>query len=317
MSIAEKKEKIRILFMGTPEFSVPCLKALINEIDFDIVGVYTQSDKPVGRKQEMLATPIKRIALENGLAVFQPAKIKPETENIRSLNPDLIVVVAYGKIIPPEILEIPKYGCINVHASLLPKYRGAACLSAPILNGDKETGVTIMKMEAGLDTGPIIRQEKIELSGEETWSDIHDKLSELGSSIIADTLKDWISGKARATAQDDEAASYIGLTKKEDGKIDFNRRAEEIERMVRAYNIWPGAHCIYNGYTMKILKAKIAKNTNKRANIGEAYLDEEGLAVQCGQNSLLILELQLPGKKVMKAKEFLNGNKEIIGAVLE
>lgn len=303
--------------MGTPEFACPGLKALINEPDFEIIGVYTQADKAVGRKQEITRPPIKILALENNIPVFQPEKIRTETENIKSLKPDLIVVIAYGKIIPQSILDIPTHGCINVHASLLPKYRGAACLNAPIINGDSKTGVTIMKMEAGFDTGPIIRQIEMELKGKETLSDVHDKLSKLGAGILVETLKSWMKGELEAKKQNDDEATYISTLKKEDGKLEFVKSAQELERMIRGLNPWPGTYCSYKSQALKILKAKIENNEDKKANIGEVYLNNGNLAIQCGQNSLLILELQLPGKKAMNAKEFLNGNKDIIGQILE
>lgn len=312
-----REDKKRIIFMGTPEFACPGLKALINEPDFEIIGVYTQADKAVGRKQEITRPPIKILALENNIPVFQPEKIRTETENIKSLKPDLIVVIAYGKIIPQSILDIPTHGCINVHASLLPKYRGAACLNAPIINGDSKTGVTIMKMEAGLDTGPIIRQIEMELKGKETLSDVHDKLSELGAGILVETLKSWMKGELEAKKQNDDEATYISTLKKEDGKLEFVKSAQELERMIRGLNPWPGTYCSYKSQALKILKAKIENNEDKKANIGEVYLNNGNLAIQCGQNSLLILELQLPGKKAMNAKEFLNGNKDIIGQILE
>lgn len=311
------ENKKRIVFMGTPDFACPGLTALIKENDFEVVAVFTQGDKAVGRKQEITMPPVKRLALEHGISVFQPEKIRTEVETITNLRPDLIVVIAYGKIIPQSILDIPTYGCINVHASLLPKYRGAACLNAPILNGDNETGVTIMKMEAGLDTGPIIKQVEMELKGEETLSDVHDHLSNLGAGVLVETLKSWMKGELEAIKQNDDEATYISTLKKEDGKIEFTKKAEDIERMIRGLNPWPGTYCMYKNATLKILKSKILENSDKKAKIGEVYLDEGYLAVQCGQNSLLILELQLPGKKAMNIKEFLNGNKDIIGKILE
>ena len=317
-------KKVKVLFMGTPEFSLPGFKALIEAKDFEIVGVYTQSDKPVGRKQTLTAPPVKLLAQEYGLKVFQPLKIKPELENIKNLAPDLIVVIAYGKIIPQEILDIPKYGCINVHASLLPKYRGAACLNAPILNGDTKTGITIMKMEAGLDTGPIIKQAEINLSGEEKLKDVHDKLSVLGAEILVPTLRLWIEGKVEAQEQNDEEATYIKILKKEDGKLDFDKNAEELERMIRAYNPWPGTYALLEGEALKVIEAKIVKESEvnnqeelKLLKIGKIYQENKRLLVKCGQNYLDILKLQLSGKKALSAQEFLNGNQDIIGKILK
>ena len=317
-------KKVKVLFMGTPEFSLPDFRTLIEAKDFEIVGVYTQSDKPVGRKQTLTAPPVKLLAQEYGLKVFQPLKIKPEFENIKNLAPDLIVVIAYGKIIPQEILDIPKYGCINVHASLLPKYRGAACLNAPILNGDTKTGITIMKMEAGLDTGPIIKQAEITLSGEEKLKDVHDKLSILGAEILVPTLRLWIKGEIEAQEQNDEEATYIKVLKKEDGKLDLNKNAEELERMIRAYNPWPGTYALLKGEALKVIEVKIVKESEinnkeklKLLEIGEIYQENKRLLVKCGQNYLDILKLQLPGKKALSAQEFLNGGQNIVGKILE
>ena len=303
--------------MGTPEFSLPGFASLIKEKEFEIIGVYTQSDKATGRKQELTMPPVKVLARENNLPVFQPEKIKTEIDNIKNLNPDLIVVIAYGQIIPPEILTLPKFGCINIHASLLPKYRGAACLNAPILNGDKETGITIMKMEAGLDTGPILHQEKIDLNGQEKLNDIHDRLATLSAKILVPTLKAWLRGELKENEQDNSIASYVRTIKKEDGKIDFKKPAAEIERLIRAYNPWPGSYGLLKGENLKIIEVKneiLAENDHK---IGEFFIKNNELAIQCGQNSLLILKLQMPGKKALSTKEFLNGNKDIIGMIIE
>lgn len=309
MSTDINNKKTRIIFMGTPEFSLPGLSSLINEKDFEIVGVFTQTDKPVGREQKMTPPPVKRLALENNLTVYQPEKIKEELETIKNLQPDLIVVIAYGKIIPQSILDIPTYGCINVHASLLPKYRGAACLNAPILNGDSETGVTIMKMEAGLDTGPILRQATMKLEGKETLEDVHDTLAALGAEILIPTLKDFMAGKIEPQIQDESRASYIKTLKKENGKIDWKKPAVEIERMVRAYNPWPGTYGLDKEKIVKIISvdSNILKSNSHK--IGEIFLDNGRLAIQCGQEALVILKLQTAGKKIMTSEEFWRGNK--------
>lgn len=306
---AEKNKIIRTIFMGTPEFSLPGLTSLINDQLFNIIGVFTQPDKAVGRHQTLTPPPVKNLALKNNLKIFQPQKIKTETETIKNLRPDLIVVIAYGKIISQEILDIPKYGCVNVHASLLPKYRGAACLNAPILNGDLETGVTIMKMEAGLDTGPILRQAKIKLTDVENLENVHDKLSLLGAELLGPTLHDFIAGKITPKIQDESQASYIKMLKKEDGRIDWTKPARVIERMVRAYTPWPGTHTTLNKKNIKIISVDheiLKTNTHK---IGESFLSDGRLAIQCGQDALYVLKLQLEGKKIMTYKEFLNGNK--------
>lgn len=309
MSMSQNQNKIRVIFMGTPEFSLPGLSKLLANEKFELVGVFTQPDRPIGRDQKLNFPPVKKLALENNLAIFQPEKIKNEIETIRNLKPDLIVVIAYGKIIPQSILDIPTYGCINVHASLLPKYRGAACLNAPILNGDEETGVTIMQMEAGLDTGPILRQAKIKLSGSETLEMVHDKLSLLGGDLLAPTLSDFIAGEITPQIQDDSQASYIKVLSKEDGKIDWAKTAEEIERMVRAYNPWPGTYALLEDKTVKIIEAKNEILNINEHEIGEVFLINGEMAVQCGQDSIVILKLQLEGKKIMTSGDFLRGHK--------
>ncbi len=295
--------------MGTPEFALPGLSRLISSDIFEIVGVFTQPDKPVGRSQALTPSPIKKLALEAHLAIFQPTKLKDELENIKKLRPDLIVVIAYGKIILQSILDIPTYGCINVHASLLPKYRGAAVLNAPILNGDRETGVTIMRMEAGLDTGPILRQAKIKLTGIENLESVHDKLSALGAELLIPTLIDFVAGKIVPQVQDESQATYIKTLNKGDGKIDWSKSALEIERMVRAYNPWPGTYALLEDKIIKIIAVEnktLALNNHKK---GEAFQSDGKLAIQCGQDSLVILKLQLEGKKIMSAEEFLRGHK--------
>ena len=309
MSNQNPAKKLRLIFMGTPEFSEPILSALIKDETFEIVGVFTQTDKAVGRGQVLTAPAIKRLALANNLPVWQPLKIKDELDNIKNLQPDIIIVAAYGKIIPPSILEVPTYGCLNVHASLLPKYRGAACLNAPILNGDSETGITIMKMEAGLDTGPILKQAKIILQGDETLEIVHDKLSALGAEVLPTVIKDWVSGKIQAVTQDDAQASYVKTLTKEDGQIDWSKSAQAIERLIRAYNPWPGTYSFKEGALIKILavdKTPLALNNYK---VGEIFIDAGRLAVQCGQDSLVILKLQTAGKKAMTSAEFLRGHK--------
>ncbi|MCX6794513.1 MAG: methionyl-tRNA formyltransferase [Candidatus Falkowbacteria bacterium] len=312
MSITGPDKKIRVIFMGTPEFAVPGLSRLLATPEFEIVGVFTQPDKPVGRKQILTPSPIKELALKYRLPFFQPEKIRPETATIKNLKPDLIVVIAYGKIIPPEILDIPTFGCINVHASLLPKYRGAACLNAPILNGDAATGVTIMKMEAGLDTGPILRQAKIKLSGSETLKNVHDRLAELSAELLVPTLLDFIGGKIKPQIQDDTQASYIKTLSKEDGRIDFQKSAVEIERMIRAYNPWPGTYTAINGEILKIIAVEHKAAEINKVKPGQLFLDGARLLIQCGQNALVILKLQLAGKKIMNSGEFINGYKNLI-----
>lgn len=310
-------KRYKIIFMGTPDFAIPGLRALHIDPRFEIISVVTQEDKPVGRKQELMPTEIKRAALELGLSVLQPKRLKNIVEELKILAPDFIVVIAYGQILPTSVLEIPKIACINVHASLLPRYRGASCLQAPILNGDSETGVTIMLMDKGLDTGDILRQEKINLIGDENLETVHDKLSKLGASILGDTLIDFIEGKIVAQKQNELLASYVKIIDKKDGQINWIDEAKIIEQKIRAFNPWPGSFSFLEGKMIKIIKAIVFETENKELEFGQIFNENKQLAVKCGQNALLILELQLEGKKATDSKSFLAGHKNIVGKKFE
>ncbi|MGE5425794.1 MAG: methionyl-tRNA formyltransferase [Bacillota bacterium] len=305
-------KKIRTIFMGTPEFAVLGLKALIEAEEFEVVAAFTQPDKPFGRKQILTPPPIKVLASEHGIPVLQPEKIKPETNSIAALKPDLIVVIAYGKIIPQSILDIPAYGCINVHASLLPKYRGASCLQAPILNGDSETGVTIMRMDAGLDTGPILKQARIPLNGRETLEEVHDRLSSLGAEILIPTLLGYCQGDIKPQTQDDSQATYIGLMHKEDGYLNPKKDAIVLERQVRALYPWPGTYLeLESGEKIKVLKCEVLNENYGK--IGEFTERNGALILNCGQNALHILKLQRENRNALDASDFLKGSKDILG----
>jgi methionyl-tRNA formyltransferase len=320
----KENKKIKIIFMGTPEFSLPGLKSLLEDNFFKIIAVFTQTDKPKGRKQKLTPPPVKELALKYNIPIFQPEKIKLETENIRRLKPNLIVVIAYGKIIPQEILDIPNHGCINIHASLLPKYRGAACLNAPIINNDKETGITVMKMDAGMDTGPILKQFKIDLDNQSTLPQIHDKLSQLSAEILPTTLKNWIKGKITPQKQDNNFASYVKIIKKEDGRLNWNQPANKIDRLIRGLNPWPGTFTKNEeNKIIKILRAKVEKNKQtknkeeKAIKIGQVHLKDKKLAIRCGQDDLIILELQAENGKILSASDFLSGHRNFIGQILK
>lgn len=308
---------IRVVFMGTPDFAVPGLSALLADPAFEIVGVFTQPDRPVGRKQIITPSPIKKLATSHNITVFQPDKIKSEAETIAQLKPDFIVVIAYGQIIPASILALPTYGGINVHGSLLPRYRGAACLSAPILNGDKETGLTIMQMEAGLDTGPIFTHAKIALEDNENLASLHDRLSQLSAKILPATLKDIASGRLQSQAQDNDLASYVPTLKKEDGHIDWQKKAIDIKRMVLAFNPWPGTFSqLEKTNILKILEVDQEILLENSHRPGELFRHKNGLAVQSGQDSLVILKLQIAGGLPLTAKDFLAGNSNLVGTIL-
>lgn len=310
-------KRYKIVFAGTPDFAVPGLQALSKDPRFEIKAVITQEDKPVGRKQELINTPVKKAALELGLKLWQPKRINNISSKINKLEPDFIVVIAYGQILKKSILDIPKIACINVHASLLPKYRGASCLQAPILNGDKETGISIMLMDEGLDTGDILRQEKIELSGTENLGFLHDNLSNLGASVLADTLDNFAQGKIKPQKQNDTLSSYVKTIDKKDGKINWTDGAIEIDRKIRAFNPWPGTYGLLDGKIVKIKRAKVDINKRSEKKIGEIFEENKELLVKCGQNSLVILELQLEGKKAMDSQSFLAGHQDIIGKIIK
>lgn len=319
------KNKIKAVFIGTPDFAVPSLKALVDDGQFDVIAVVTQPDKKVGRKQIITPPPVKVEAKNHGIPIFQPDKILNIKDEILDLKPDLIIVIAYAQIIPEDILNIPKYGVVNVHGSLLPKYRGASCIQAALLNGDKKTGVTIMKMDKGLDTGPILAQDEIVISEKDTFGSLYVKLSELGAKILTSSLIKYVVGEIKPVAQNNDKASYVGLLKKQDGEIDWKKDADEIERHVRAMFPWPGAFTFLGNKEQEIknkklsLKIKEVQHQSLNINeykIGEIFLHNNELAVQCGKNSLIIKKLQLEGKKEVNADEFKLGYKKFIGFTL-
>lgn len=307
---------MKIVFMGTPDFAVPCLEKLI-EAGHDVVGAFSQPDKPVGRKQILTPPEVKACALEHNIPVFQPEKIKGSNalEIIKDLEPDILVVVAYGKILPKEILESAKYGCVNVHASLLPLYRGAAPIQWAVLNGDKETGVSIMQMDEGLDTGDVILVEKTEIGENETSAELFDRLSVIGGDALIEALELIETGKATFTKQPDGEYEYAKMISRDMCPIDWSKSASEIHNQVRGLQTWPVAITTINGKNLKIHKT--VKCDFKANKPGEIVDNNKRIVVSCGDgNCLEILELQLDGKKRMDTKSFLLGNKIEIGTVL-
>lgn len=304
---------MRVVFMGTPEFAVPTLEALLEV--HEVVGVFTQPDKPKGRGKAMAFPPVKEKALEHNIPVYQPVKIREEAvvEEIRKMEPEAIVVVAFGQILPESILNIPKYGCINVHASLLPKYRGAAPMQWSIIDGEKETGVTTMYMAKGLDTGDMILKEVVEMDPKETGETLHDKLSALGGPLILETLRQLEAGTAPRTPQDDAKSCYASMLTKELGSIDWNKDAASIERLIRGLNSWPSAYTVWNDKTMKIWDSDVVPYEGNEENGTVVAKDKRSFTVKCGENALQILELQLQGKKRMNTQAFLVGNQMEIG----
>ncbi len=301
---------MKIVFMGTPDFSVNALENIV-KAGHDVVGVITQPDKPKGRGGKMQYTPVKEKALELGLDVYQPQRVK-ETEfieKLKEMNPDAIVVIAFGQILPKEILDMPKYGCINVHASLLPKYRGAAPIQWAVIDGEKETGVTTMYMNEGLDTGDIIDKVVVPIDKKETGGSLFDKLAIEGGKLILKTLIELENGTAVRTPQDDSKSNYAGMINKQLGKIDFNKSANEIERLIRGLNPWPSAYTKMDGKTLKIWDADVDDSENDSAPGTITEVGKDFIRVATGKGSLKILELQLEGKKRMKTRDFLNGAK--------
>ena len=308
---------MRVVFMGTPDFSVPTLEKII-EAGHEVIGVVTQPDKAKGRGKKVLFPPVKETALAHNLSVYQPKRARdPEfIEEMKALNPDVMVVVAFGQILPKAILDIPKYGCINVHASLLPKYRGAAPIQWAVIRGEKVSGVTTMQMDVGLDTGDMLLKTEIPLDEEETGGSLHDKLSTLGGNLLIETLEKIEAGDIHPEKQDDsQAGEYARMLDKNLGRIDFSMPAVEIERLIRGLNPWPSAFTSYNGKTMKLWKAK-ADNCGQGVPGQVIHVDKNSFTVQTGQGTLQILELQMEGKKRMDAGAFLRGCPLETGTIL-
>lgn len=305
---------LRIVFMGTPDFSVPTLKALIDS-KHKVVGVYCQPDKARGRGHKLQMPPVKECAIEHNISVYQPNSFNDETAKVEleALAPDLIIVIAYGKIVPTWVLELPKYGCINLHASILPAYRGAAPIQWSVLNGDSETGITIMQMDEGMDTGDILEILKYPLTGRETSGELFDALAEFGGKNILNTLDKLVEGKLKVTTQNHKKASYTSKITKSMGEINWNKSSKEIDRQIRGLAPWPSAFTFLNGKRVKIWKAMPTEEIVKGA-IGEIFVTKDSLMVQTGTGLLAIEELQLDNKRRMAVKDFLAGNQIENGA---
>ena len=299
--------------MGTPDFAVASLDALIKNPFLDVVAVYTQPDKYRGRKAQLSFSPVKVKALEFNIPVYTPVKIR-EPENIEQLKeiaPDIIVVAAFGQILPKEILELPKYGCVNVHASLLPKYRGASPIQKVILDGEPETGVTIMQMAQGLDTGDMLASVKTKILPTDTGESLHDRLAELSGPLLIRTLDAIEAGEVKPVPQNDADSCYAGLIRKEDGLLDFTQSAAALERAIRAYYPWPGTYTYINGLQLSILKAKILPGNTSKTPGTVTSVTTAGINIQTGDGILTVTELKLQGKKAMTVRDFLNGNRLI------
>lgn len=308
---------MKVIFMGTPDFAVSTLREIVKS-GHEVIGVFTQPDKVKGRGGKVSFPEVKAAALELNLPVCQPQKVRdPEViQKIRDMEPDVIVVAAFGQILPKELLDIPPYGCINVHASLLPKYRGSSPIQAAIINGEKETGVTIMHMDVGIDTGDMILQEKMPISDDETGGSLHDKLAKLGAKLLVKALDLLKDGTAPRIPQDDSQATYVKMLDKEMGNIDFRKPAEHIERLIRGLDPWPSAYTKLSGKTLKLWKARV-KELASEAKPGEVVeVNKDSVVVMTGKDALEILELQLEGKKRLSAAEFLRGCRVEKGVIL-
>ena len=300
---------MKLVFMGTPDFSVGIIKAL-NESEHEVVLAVTQPDRPKGRSGKLVQSPVKEYALKEGIEVFQCEKIREHAavEKLQQTGADLFVVAAFGQILSKEILDMPRYGCINVHASLLPKYRGASPIQQAILDGEKKTGVTIMQMNEGLDTGDILTFREVAIDEKETGGSLFDKLSKAGSALITEAVKDLEAGRLTPVKQDDDKASYAGMIKKERGRIDFNESASRIERQIRAFDPWPGSGTVFCGRGLKIWRAEAVENHEAEKPGTVTEVTKDTFTVACKEGSLVIKELQLEGKKRMGTRDFLLGN---------
>jgi methionyl-tRNA formyltransferase len=313
-------DRLRIVFMGTPELSCASLRELLNSPTFQVTGVVTQADKPKGRDLKLQPSPVKELALNHNLPLLQPERARNEgfLQELRSLEPELIVVAAYGQILPASILELPRLGCINVHTSLLPKYRGAAPIQWAILNDEPETGVTIMQMDAGMDTGAMLAQEKSPISADDTSESVYARLSDLGARLLVRTIPEYASGRIQPRPQPEDGVSYAPKIKKEDGRLDWTQPSRALWNRVRGLLPWPGAFTFLSTTPkptlLKIWQAEPVGGSGKPGEI--LHADKSGIVVGCGDGSLRVLELQREGGRRLKAAEFLGGHPLAPGEVL-
>lgn len=312
--------KQKIIFMGTPDFSVPSLEALIHS-DFRIVAVYTQPDRKAGRGQQITSSPVKRLAESQRLDVVQIEKFKVAgtIEGLAALAPDLIVVTAFGLLLPTEVLSLPKFGCVNVHPSLLPRHRGASPIATAILQGDEITGVTIMLMDSGMDTGPILRQREVPISDEDTTGSLGKKLAQVGAELLIETLPLWIEGRIEAQPQDENKAGYTRMIKKEEGQIDWRLSTKELWCRVRAFDPWPGCYTEWRGNRLKLVK--VMPLYDQRSDVPGKVIAlappaPVTVGVQTRDSVLGLVRLQLEGKREVPAEEFVRGQRDFIGSQL-
>jgi methionyl-tRNA formyltransferase len=312
------RSMVKIVFMGTPEFAVPSLQKLIESQT--VVGVVTQPDRPAGRGQQVRSSPVKVAAQSAGVPLYQPKSLRSEdaAAPLRQWQPDLIVVAAFGQILRPHILDLPSHGCLNVHASLLPRWRGASPIQHAILAGDSQTGISLMQMDEGLDTGPVFVQQAISIRKDETAATLHDRLAKLGASLLADHLDDILSGRLPATPQDDSQATYAPLIKKEDGRLDWEQTSAALDRHIRAMTPWPGAFTTWQEQRLKVLTAHPVQDG---LPVGEPGLvvgsdEQDSAVVLTGDGGLELGKVQLAGKRAMTMVDFLRGRPDFIGSKL-
>lgn len=302
-------KNLKVIFMGTPEFCVPILEALIE--NYNVIAVVTQPDKEVGRKREIVYSPIKKKALEHNIKILQPIRIREEYVEILDLNPDIIITCAYGQIVPEIVLNTPKYGCINVHASLLPRLRGGAPIHKSIIYGYEKTGITIMYMDKGMDTGDMISKVEVEITDFDTAESLHDKLQKVAVPLLLKTLPDIINGTNKREKQNEEEVTYAYNVSREEEHVDFNKTSREIFNQIRGLNSWPGAYAQLDDKNIKLWLSKIVNGKQYKEIPGTIVnLDKNGMEVVTKDGSILITELQIPGKKKMNIKDFINGNKK-------
>jgi methionyl-tRNA formyltransferase len=306
----------RVIFMGTPQFAVPTLQALVEH--HEVVGVVTQPDGRAGRGRKVVVSPVKQVATERELGLLQPGTLN-DSEVVSCLagwHPDVIVVAAFGQLLPLSVLDLPPYGSINVHASLLPRYRGAAPISAAILDGEPVTGITIMRMDEGLDTGPVLTQAECPIAPDETTASLTAKLAELGAQLLIETLAGWLEGAIEAQPQDDAAATYCDQLEKADGLLDWSQPAAYLDRQVRACDPWPGTYTTWQGVRLKVLRARPQPGWECEGQQGLVRQIGEGIGVVTGQGALELIKVQLAGKKPMPAALFARGQRDLVGGFL-
>ena len=299
--------KPKIVFMGSAEFALPILEKLAEQ--YEIQGVVTQPDRPAGRGKTLTPPPVKTLAQKLNLDIIQPTKLSEPAawEQLKAWQPDIIIVAAFGQILRAAVLQLPRYGCLNVHASLLPRWRGAAPIAAAILHGDQQTGVTIMKMDEGIDTGPILRQRVIPIFEQDTTQSLSQRLAVEGADLLIETLPDYLNGKCEPIPQDDSQATYAPMIKKEDGFLDFNETAIELWRKIRAYNPWPSAYTLLNQQRLIILEACVHQGKPENSAPGQTFILDKKPMIATRDNALELIRLQLAGKKPVSGKQFLNG----------